>query len=479
MPCKSPLNRQIDFSGDALGRTVTVTGPLSRIRTASYDDDNRLATLAGASLSHDSDGNLLGSRLPDGPWGASGNSSGATGTYTWNARNQLTRVVRGDNSQQIDYSYDAEGNLISQTDSVAGTTRWVIDPDGVARTRVLARVAPDGKVTRYIHGLGLLCEVRQDASVRYYHCDQTGSTVALTDADETPWGMADYSPYGALQSASGELAGAGATPFLFVGAHGVLTDPATGLHQMRARRYSSHLRRFLSEDHIGFAGGSNFYAYCKGDPIMRVDPSGLLDNTTAFQLGVEWLSGTGPRHHDFTDGDPFAEQLRQHNHLQAGFQNAAQQAAAAAAQGQTSIQPIRHKYDLSGIEGVPKYLNDYSTLATGSATGNLAVTYLGSYRATMNVTNINAQAGTANVQVLINNSSNMASGTRPPVLGYTNFWQQNVGPAINSMFSSGPMSPTTQTIRLNHTVNFAPVQSTPFSGSGFGGLFNSGRSSNK
>ena len=232
MPCKSPLNRQIDFSGDALGRTVTVTGPLSRIRTASYDDDNRLATLAGASLSHDSDGNLLGSRLPDGPWGASGNSSGATGTYTWNARNQLTRVVRGDNSQQIDYSYDAEGNLISQTDSVAGTTRWVIDPDGVARTRVLARVAPDGKVTRYIHGLGLLCEVRQDASVRYYHCDQTGSTVALTDADETPWGMADYSPYGALQSASGELAGAGATPFLFVGAHGVLTDPATGVPLM-------------------------------------------------------------------------------------------------------------------------------------------------------------------------------------------------------------------------------------------------------
>jgi YD repeat-containing protein len=204
--------------------------------TGVYDDDNRLTTLAGASLSYDADGNLLGSRLPDGPWGASGSSTGASGVFTWNARNQLTRVVRSDNSnQQLDYVYDAEGNLRTSTDSATGSTRWVTDPNGGTMTRTLARVAPNGYVTRYIYGVGLLYEVRTDASVRYYHYDQIGSTVALSDASGTVTGQADYTPYGALQTASGELATAHAAPFLFVGAHGVMTDAGSGLHQMRAR----------------------------------------------------------------------------------------------------------------------------------------------------------------------------------------------------------------------------------------------------
>ena len=258
--------------------------------TASYDNDNRLTTLAGAPLSYDADGNLQGSRLPDGAWGAGGISSGASGTYTWNARNQLTRAVRGDTGQQIDYIYDAEGHLIRQTDSVAGTTRWVIDPTG---SRVLAKVAPDGGVTRYVYGGALLHEVRADASVRYYHYDQAGSTIALSDAGGAVVGRADYTPYGALQGTSGELAVAGATPFLFVGGHGVITDAATGLHQMRARWYSSHLRRFLSEDPAGFGGGENFYAYAGGNPIGSIDPSGLRPTAADYTRCSPLFGGMG------------------------------------------------------------------------------------------------------------------------------------------------------------------------------------------
>ena len=259
--------------------------------TGAYDDDNRLVTLAGAGLSYDADGNLLGSRLPDGPWGAAGTSSGASGVFTWNARNQLTRVVRSDNAQQLDYVYDAEGNLRTSTDSATGTTRWVTDPNGAAMTRTLARVAPNGDVTRYVYGIGLQYEVRADASVRYYHYDQIGSTIALSDANGAVTGQADYTPYGALQTATGELGNANATPFLFVGAHGVMTDSATGLHQMRARWYSSQLRRFLSEDPSGFAGGENFYAYVNGCPVLFMDPMGLW--TTAQTFGVIRAIGGG------------------------------------------------------------------------------------------------------------------------------------------------------------------------------------------
>jgi hypothetical protein len=54
----------------------------------------------------------------------------------------------------------------------------------------------------------------------------------------------------------------------------------------------------------------------------------------------------------------------------------------------------------------------------------------------------------------MNNSSTAASGTRPPVLGYTEWWQNNIAPFINDWFSSGGMSKTTQTFRWTENVTF-------------------------
>ncbi|MGH2541746.1 MAG: RHS repeat-associated core domain-containing protein, partial [Ardenticatenaceae bacterium] len=43
----------------------------------------------------------------------------------------------------------------------------------------------------------------------------------------------------------------------------------------RARYYDPGLKRFISEDPIGIQGGSNIYAYVKGEPISSADPDGL------------------------------------------------------------------------------------------------------------------------------------------------------------------------------------------------------------
>lgn len=154
-------------------------------------------------------------------------------------------------------------------------------------------------------------------------------------------------------------------------------------------------------------------------------------------MGWEWLTGTGPRVHNFTDGDPFTELLRHHEHIQELINDVC---------NGTLPQQGQFKYSLGGLGGVPKYLRDYSTLFTGGLTGNLAVTYLGSYGLSYSVTN-----GTLDIQVT--NTSSIASATHPPVIGYTNWWSNYIGNPLNGFFSSGPMSATTQNFDFHE--NFA------------------------
>jgi hypothetical protein len=50
---------------------------------------------------------------------------------------------------------------------------------------------------------------------------------------------------------------------------------------------------------------------------------------------------------------------------------------------------------LGSFSGVPKYIRDYSTLLTGGLTGNIAVTYLGSYALTYTILSVDEEDGFA------------------------------------------------------------------------------------
>jgi hypothetical protein len=138
--------------------------------------------------------------------------------------------------------------------------------------------------------------------------------------------------------------------------------------------------------------------------------------------------------------------LKQHAHIQALRQRVAQSCSNATGQ--------RSDYTLSGLEGIPKYLQDYSTLATAGQTGNLATTYLGSYLLSYDTVRLSGRK----VQLTINvsNSSSLESALRPPILGYTDWWQQNVGPIVNGLVSSGPMSRTEQHFTWSEVVRCGP-----------------------
>jgi len=233
----------------------------------------------------------------------------------------------------------------------------------------------------------------------------------------------------------------------------------------RVRHYDPKMGRFLSVDPamdsamLELPQSWNRYSYALNNPMKYTDPFGLkpckitltgadaeaagVDDgtevdgecveatdpeTTPWELGWEWLTGTGMRDRQFTDGDKMTEMLKEHPHVQQVAQEVC---------GGSRDPEGRAGYSLSGLAGVPKYLRDYSTLSTGGLTGNLAVTYLGSF-------GLSYAASNGGVSMQVTNSSSAASALRPPVIGYTAGWQRTVGSRINQFFSSGPMSTTTQ-----------------------------------
>jgi RHS repeat-associated protein len=175
------------------------------------------------------------------------------------------------------------------------------------------------------------------------------------------------------------------------------------------------------------------------------------DGATPWDVGWEWLSGQGPRHHTFRDGDPFTELLQTHYWID---ETRDEIAACLAAGGSTSECSGNNNYDLGGLEGVPKYFQDYSNVLTLGHTGNLAVTFLGSYELKYQMLNVDKDAGTAKVLFHVSNESTLASATHPPVLGYLEFWEKNITPTVNALVQTGPMSKVTQDFYWAETITF-------------------------
>ena len=139
------------------------------------------------------------------------------------------------------------------------------------------------KVREYIWGLGTddLVAIRIPATgdTLYAVKDQLGSIRAwVTRAGTWRWG-GRYRPYGVQAESRGT---APDVPYSWTGRE---YDPETGFYFLRARYYDPTVGRFTQEDPIGFAGGSNLYAYVEGQPLEARDPSGMISN---------YLYGGGP-----------------------------------------------------------------------------------------------------------------------------------------------------------------------------------------
>lgn len=69
----------------------------------------------------------------------------------------------------------------------------------------------------------------------------------------------------------------------------------------------------LSMEKQGTDGKTSVYLGENANDVSFTYPNSTV---TPFQVGTEWLSGTGPRNRNFTNGDVFTEMLKQHSHVE-------------------------------------------------------------------------------------------------------------------------------------------------------------------
>jgi RHS repeat-associated protein len=220
------------------------------------DDQDRLLAWGAASYTYDANGDLT----------TRTDSAGLT-SYDYDLFGNLRRVdlPSGD---VVEYLIDGQNRRVGRVFNGAVTHKWLYK----GQLNPVAELDAAGNVvSRFIYGTtyhapdvmlkgGATYRVVTDhlGSVRLVVDAATGAVAQRLDYDE--WGrvLVDTNP--------------GFQPFGYAGG---LYDSATGLVRFGARDYDAEVGRWTAKDPIRFAGGDeNIYAYVGGDPVNLVDPSG-------------------------------------------------------------------------------------------------------------------------------------------------------------------------------------------------------------
>ena len=185
-------------------------------------------------------------------------TSAGTTTLAYDYESRVTGIAYPGGATNA-FSYNGLDARVGKADS-GGTKTFRRDGAGVTDD-----VLSDGAAA-YTPGVSQ----RRSGATTYELQDRMGSSVRQTDASRSSTGARAYDAYGVQIGTDRTPVG----PFGFAGAHGYQGDGDSGLKLLGHRYYDPSTGRFLTRDPI--KDGRNWYAYCGGNPLEGVDPSGLM-----------------------------------------------------------------------------------------------------------------------------------------------------------------------------------------------------------
>ncbi|WP_261888061.1 RHS repeat domain-containing protein [Vibrio rhizosphaerae] len=204
---------------------------------------------------------------------ARGTQQSLVTTYAYDCQHRLIRVEKPDGSS-AEYRYDAFGRRIHK--AVTDKTGQTRQTEFLWQGDKLLAESGERHYQTYLYEYGsfkplalVTGEGADNATPYFYHLDQIGTPLEITDATGAVAWSVDYHSYGnvAYQRKAQIV-----SPLRFQGQY---YDAETGLHYNRHRYYSPGTGRFITPDPIGLAGGLNNYQYVK-NPTGWVDPLGLM-----------------------------------------------------------------------------------------------------------------------------------------------------------------------------------------------------------
>ncbi len=300
-----------ELSRRNLTQTTSIPDTLANFdNTFASDAADNLTLLRGVAQSSNADNQIV----------SDANNGGA---YAYDAEGNPTL------QEGVNLQYDDEGHLTAYDDDANGRhLRMGYRPDGLRAwrqygngpltyffydgDRLRLEVTPDltpgvssGSVLIRTHGWGAaglehVAYYNSSGEYRAYfafdpqgnvvsHVKDTGEVLDLACYDAFGQGIGDWA-YNINHPAWYD----GDAQVGWGGQWGAYTDVVSafgpgqmGLILLTHRYYNPDTGRFLTRDPIGYEGGVNVYAYCRNNPVMNSDPSGLdgFDDTTNFFAG--------------------------------------------------------------------------------------------------------------------------------------------------------------------------------------------------
>ncbi|MCF5206064.1 hypothetical protein GIW06_26075, partial [Pseudomonas syringae] len=245
--------------------------------------DNRLKQWANHEYKYDAWGNLIEKVVGIVRWQ----------TFTYDCENRLVKTETMADTQvesTSSYQYDSLGRRVAKQSEIKGHTDhkrflW----QGL---RMLREESP-GQSSLYIYEPGSYAPLARvdekegevENKVYYFHTDQIGTPLEMTDAEGQIVWQAKYRAWGAVEKL---VVNEVEQNLRFQGQY---FDAETGLHYNTFRYYDPEIGRFTTQDPIGLLGGFNLYQYAPNTNGW-IDPFGL----TGFFTPSSFTAPSGSTH---------------------------------------------------------------------------------------------------------------------------------------------------------------------------------------